>query len=124
MSVAILRQGDYLIASVRSDLSDGEVIELRNVLAERVRAERTRGIVIDVSVLDVIDSFVARALRAIAATAKLRGAETVIAGIRPDVAIAMVHFSLDLAPLRAALDLNEALELLDRLVTGGGADGG
>lgn len=124
MSVAILRQGDYLIASVRSDLSDGEVIELRNVLAERVRAERTRGIVIDVSVLDVIDSFVARALRAIAATAKLRGAETVIAGIRPDVAIAMVHFSLDLAPLRAALDLDEALELLDRLVTGGGADGG
>lgn len=124
MSVAILRQGDYLIASVRSDLSDGEVIELRNVLAERVRAERTRGIVIDVSVLDVIDSFVARALRAIAATAKLRGAETVIAGIRPDVAIAMVQFSLDLAPLRAALDLDEALELLDRLVTGGGADGG
>jgi rsbT antagonist protein RsbS len=123
VSVAILRQGDYLIASVRSDLSDGEVIGLRNALAERVRAERTLGIVIDVSVLDVIDSFVARALRAIAATAKLRGAETVVAGVRPDVAIAMVHFSLDLAPLQAALDLDEALELLDRLVARGGAGG-
>jgi rsbT antagonist protein RsbS len=123
VSVAILRQGDYLIASIRSDLSDGEVIGLRNALAERVRTERTRGIVIDVSVLDVIDSFVARALRAIAATAKLRGAETVVAGIRPDVAIAMVHFSLDLAPLRAALDLDEALRLLNGLATGGGGDG-
>ena len=120
MSVAILRQGDYLIASVRSDLSDGEVIELRNALAERVRAERTRGIIIDVSVLDVIDSFVARALRAIAETARLRGAETVVAGIRPDVAIAMVHFNLDLAPLRAALDLGEALQLLNLAAEGGG----
>jgi rsbT antagonist protein RsbS len=122
VSVAILRQGDYLIASVRSDLSDGEVIELRNALAERVRAERTRGIIIDVSVLDVIDSFVARALRAIAETARLRGAETVVAGIRPDVAIAMVHFNLDLAPLRAALDLGEALGLLNLLAAEGGGD--
>jgi rsbT antagonist protein RsbS len=123
VSVAILRQGDYLIASVRSDLSDGEVIELRNALAERVRAERTRGIIIDVSVLDVIDSFVARALRAIAETARLRGAETVLAGIRPDVAIAMVHFNLDLAPLRAALDLGEALQLLNLLAAEDGGDG-
>jgi rsbT antagonist protein RsbS len=123
VSVAILRQGDYLIASIRSDLSDGEVIGLRNALAERVKTERTLGIIIDVSVLDVIDSFVARALRAIAATAKLRGAETVVAGIRPDVAIAMVHFSLDLAPLRAALDLDEALGLLNRLTARGGGDG-
>jgi rsbT antagonist protein RsbS len=123
VSVAILRQGDYLIASIRSDLSDREVIGLRNALADRVRAERTRGIVIDVSVLDVIDSFVARGLRAIAATAKLRGAETVVAGIRPDVAIAMVHFSLDLAPLRAALDLDEELKLLNRLAAGDGGDG-
>jgi rsbT antagonist protein RsbS len=122
VSVAILRQGDYLIASVRSDLTDGEVIELRNALAERVRAERTRGIIIDVSVLDVIDSFVARALRAIAETARLRGAETVVAGIRPDVAIAMVHFNLDLAPLRAALDLGEALGLLNLLAAEGGGD--
>jgi len=113
LSVAILRQGDYLIASVQNDLSDAEVLELRDDLAERVGRQRARGIVVDVSALDVIDSFVARALRALAATARLRGAETIIVGIQPDVAIAMVHFKLNLAPLRTALDLDEALALLD-----------
>ena len=69
---------------------------------------RARGIVIDVAALDVIDSFVARSLRSIVLTARLRGAETVIVGIRPDVAIAMVQFRLNLEPLRVALDLDEA----------------
>lgn len=123
MSVALLRQGEYLIASVQSDLTDHEVVRFRDEVSRRVGTERIRGIVIDVSVLDVIDSFVARALRAIAATAALRGAQTVIAGIRPEVAIAMVHFRLDLAPLRAALDLDEALLLLDRGAAEGGGDG-
>ena len=123
MSVAINRQGDYLIASIQSDLSDSEVLELRRELAERVGAERSRGIVIDVAALDVIDSFVARALRAIVLTAKLRGADTVIVGIQPDVAIAMVQFRLNLEPLRVALDLDEALAMLDRL-TGKGAEDG
>ena len=63
MSVAILREGDYLIASIQSDLSDREVVELRNELTELVGIHRARGIVIDVAALDVIDSFVARALR-------------------------------------------------------------
>ena len=112
-SVAILPQGDYLIASVQSDLSDGEVLELRDTLADRVGRHRARGIVVDVTALDVIDSFVARSLRSLAITAKLRGAETVIVGIQPDVAIALVQFKLNLAPLRTALDLDEAIELLD-----------
>jgi rsbT antagonist protein RsbS len=118
MSVAILRQGEYLIASIQSDLSDSQVLELRNELSELVGRHRARGIVIDVAALDVIDSFVARALRSIVLTAKLRGAETVIVGIRPDVAIAMVQFRLNLGPLRVALDLDEARELLDRLTRG------
>ena len=114
MSVAILRQGDYLIASIQSDLSDSEVLVLRDDLAERVGRSRSTGVVVDVAALDVIDSFVARALRSIAVTARLRGASTVIVGIQPDVAIAMVQFRLNLAPLHAALDLDEALALLDR----------
>ena len=76
---------------------------------------RARGLIIDVGALDVIDSFVARSLRALAMTAKLRGAETVIVAIEPDVAVAMVHFHLNLKPLRATLDLDDALALLDRL---------
>ena len=124
MSVAILRQGEYLIASIQSDLSDSEVIDLRQELAELVGRHRARGIVIDVSALEVIDSFVARSLRAIVLTAKLRGAATVIVGIEPDVAIAMVQFRLNLESLRAVLDLDEAVALLDRLTHGEDPDGG
>jgi rsbT antagonist protein RsbS len=113
MSVAILRKGECFIASIQSDLSDPEVLALRDDLIERVGRFRARGIVVDVSALDVIDSFVARALRSIALTAKLRGAHTVIVGIQPDVAVAIVQFRLNLEPLRTALDLEEALALLE-----------
>jgi rsbT antagonist protein RsbS len=124
MSVAILRQGDVLIASIRSDLSDGQLLALRDDLAERVGAERIRGIVLDVGALDVIDSFVARSLRSIVQSVRLRGTETVITGIRPDVAIAMVQFRLNLEPLRAVLDLDEAVAILDGLAHGEDPDGG
>jgi len=124
MSVAIQRQGDYVIASIQSDLSDSEVLELRHELAEMVGRHRSHGIVIDVAALDVIDSFVARALRSIVLTARLRGADTVIVGIQPDVAIAMVQFRLNLEPLRVALDLDAAIALLDRLTQGDAVDGG
>ncbi len=123
MSVAILKQGDYLIASIQSDLSDTEVLELRQELSELVGKRRAHGIVIDVAALEVIDSFVARALRSIVITAKLRGAETVIVGIQPDVAIAMVQFRLNLEPLRVALDLDAAKALLDRLISGDAVNG-
>jgi rsbT antagonist protein RsbS len=118
VSVAILRQGDYLIASVQSDLTDSQVMDLRDDLTERVGVHRARGIVLDVGGLDVIDSFVARSLRSIAVSAKLRGAETIIVGVQPEVAIAMVHFDLNLEPLRTALDLDEALALLEELSPG------
>lgn len=118
MSVAILHQGDVLIASVQSDLSDTEVLAFRDDVAERIGRHRARGIIVDVGALEVIDSFVARSLRAIAITAQLRGAQTIVVGIQPDVAIAMVHFDLNLEPLRTALDLDEALEALARLPEG------
>jgi rsbT antagonist protein RsbS len=123
MSVAILQQGDYLIASIQFDLTDAQVLELRDDLSERIGRSRARGLIIDVAALDVIDSFVARSLGSIAVTARLRGAETIIVGIEPDVAIAMVQFDLDLEPLRTALDLDEALTLLDRRTQRDGEDG-
>jgi len=124
MSVAILRQGDVLIASIRADLSDGQLLALRDDLAERTGADRIRGVVLDVGALDVIDSFVARSLRSIVEALRLRGTETVIVGIRPDVAIAMVQFRLNLEALRAVLDLDEAVALLDQLTDREDADGG
>src|SRR5919199_5792795 len=121
--VAILLQGEYLIASVQGDLSDSEVLELRDDVAERVGRHRVRGVVVDVAAIDVIDSFVARSLQSLAVTARLRGAETVIVGIQPDVAIAMVQFQLNLEPLHTALDLDEALTMLDRRTRGDAEDG-
>lgn len=123
MSVAILRQGDHLIASIQSDLSDSEILRFRDELAERVGRERARGVIVDVSALDVIDSFVARSLQSLAVIARLRGAETVIVGIRPDIAIALVQFNLDLRPLKTAHDLDEARAVLERAEFRGSVDG-
>jgi rsbT antagonist protein RsbS len=115
MHVPVLKQGDYLIASVQSVLSDADLLQLRDDLSERVGRFRSRGVIIDVTVLDVIDSFATRTLRAIAHMLKLRGAETVIVGIQPDVAFAMVQLGLTLEGVGTALDLEEGLAYLDRL---------
>jgi rsbT antagonist protein RsbS len=116
MHVPILKQGNYLIASVQSVLSDADLVQLRDDLAERVGQFRSRGVIIDVTVLDVIDSFATRTLRAVAHMLKLRGAETVIVGIQPDVAFAMVQLGLTLEGVGTALDLEEGLAYLDRLI--------
>lgn len=115
MHVPILKQREYLIASVQSVLSDADLLQLRDDLAERVGEFRSRGVIVDVTVLDVIDSFATRMLRAIAHMLKLRGAETVIVGIQPDVAFAMVQLGLTLEGVGTALDLEEGLTYLDRL---------
>jgi len=115
MHVPVLKQGGYLIASIQSVLSDADLLQLRDDLADRVGTFRSRGVIIDVTVLDVIDSFATRTLRAIAHMLKLRGAETVIVGIQPDVAFAMVQLGLTLEGVGTALDLEEGLVYLGRL---------
>src|SRR5882724_6525615 len=115
MHVPVLKQGGYLIASVQSVLSDADLLQLRDDLAERVGQFRSRGVIIDVTVLDVIDSFATRTLRAVAHMLKLRGAETVIVGIQPDVAFAMVQLGLTLEGVGTALDFEEGLAYLNRL---------
>lgn len=87
-------------------------------VVRRIGEERSRGIVIDVAALDVLDSFGTRCLRNLAHMASLRGAETVIVGIQPDVAFAMVRLGTDLQ-LHTALDLEEGLELLEEITSGG-----
>lgn len=116
MHVPVLKQGEFLIASVQSVLSDADLVQLRDDLADRVGEVRSRGVIIDVTVLDVIDSFATRTLRAVAHMLKLRGAETVIVGIQPDVAFAMVQLGLTLEGVGTALDLEEGLAYLDRLI--------
>jgi rsbT antagonist protein RsbS len=112
MPVPILKQGDTLIASVVAALTDDDLIALRDELAQRIGKVRARGVVIDVTALDVLDSFATRTLRGIAYTAKLRGAETVIVGIQPDVAFAMVQLGLGMEGVSTALDLEQGLAML------------
>jgi len=114
MRVPILKQGDYLIASIQSALSDQDLMQLRDDLAEQAGRFRSRGIIIDVTVLDVMDSFACRTLRSIAHILRLRGARTAIVGIQPDVAFAMVQLGLALGEVQTALDLEEGLVLLSR----------
>ncbi len=122
MSVPILKQGGVLIISVQA-VTDHDLIQLKDDLAEQVGRFHSLGVVIDVSALDVMDSFTTRTLGAIAQTTRLRGAETVIVGIQPDVAFAMMQLGLALDDVATALDLEEGVELLAARKRGSG-DGG
>jgi rsbT antagonist protein RsbS len=124
MPVPILKQGEVLIVSVQAALTDRDLVDLKNELAEKVGQFRSRGVVIDVSQLDVMDSFATRTLRGIAQTTKLRGASTVIVGIQPDVAFAMVQLGLALDGVDTALDLDEGLELLNHQMRKGDVGSG
>jgi rsbT antagonist protein RsbS len=116
MLVSILRQGGYLIASVHEALNDTEIVRFQNDLVEQIGRYRAQGVIIDVAALDVLDSFGSRTLRNLAHAARLRGAETVIVGIQPTVAFAMVQLGMHLDNVHTALDLEEGLEYLERLL--------
>ena len=112
MPVPILKQGEMLIASMQSNLNDQDLMQLKDEIADKIGRFKSRGVVLDVSIVDVLDSFATRTLRSIAQTARLRGAETVIVGIQPDVAIAMVQLGLTLDGVLTALDFEEGMDLL------------
>ncbi len=120
MPVPILKQGEILIASIQSALSDHDLVQLRDDLADRVGRFRSSGVIIDVTALDVLDSFATRTLRGIAQTTRLRGAQTVIVGIQPEVAMAMVQLGLALDNVPTVLDLEEGLALLAATIAQGG----
>jgi len=114
--VSILRQGSYLIASVHTALDDSEMIRFQNDLIEQIGKHRSQGVIIDVAALDVLDSFGSKTLRNIAEMARLRGAVTVIVGIQPDVAFAMVQLGMGTGTVPTALDLEEGLVFLNSRV--------
>jgi rsbT antagonist protein RsbS len=124
MPVPILKQGAILIATVQAALTDSETERLRYDLMERVSRFRAQGIIVDVTAIDVMDSFAARSLRTIAHMTRLRGADTVIVGLQPEVAFAMVQLGLAFDDMNTALDLEEGLALLNRKSTIGRDGGG
>jgi rsbT antagonist protein RsbS len=112
MRASILKQGKILIASVQGSMSDADLVQLREELLQDVRRHRATGVVIDVALLDVMDSFAARTLRSITQVVRLLGAEAIVVGIQPDVAFAMVQLGLTMAGTSTALDLEEGLAQL------------
>jgi rsbT antagonist protein RsbS len=113
--VSILRQGDTLVASVHTALDDSEMIRFQDDLIRQIGEHRARGVIIDVAALDVLDSFGSRTLRTIAEMARMRGAVTVIVGIQPEVAYAMVRLGMGMGSVATALDLEEGLAHLAQL---------
>jgi rsbT antagonist protein RsbS len=116
MAVPILKQGPYLIASIQAAMSDSDAIQLQDDLMEGVGRYRSKGIIVDVTALDLMDSFAGRTLRTIAHMTRLRGAVTVIVGIQPEVAFAMVQLGMSLEEVDTALDLEEGLSYLDNVI--------
>jgi len=113
LRVSILKQGGCLVASIHSALDDAQLLRFRADLLEQIGHNRSQGVIIDVAALDVIDSFACHTLRTLAQVARLRGAETIVVGIQPDIALAMVRLGTTLHPARTALDLEEGLAYLD-----------
>lgn len=112
MSTPILKIGPHLVVTVQDELTDSGWTSLRDTLLKRASAERTTGVVIDLSSMDVMDSFATRLLDGLAAMLRLRGVETVVAGIQPSVAFAMAQLGLRLEFSGTALDLDDAIDSL------------
>jgi rsbT antagonist protein RsbS len=114
VQVPILKQGAFLIVTIQSALTDADLLQLRENTVAQVGKYRSLGVIIDVTSLDVMDSFATRTLTEISHMIRLRGAETVIVGIQPQVAFALVQLGLNLAGVATALDLEEGLAFLNR----------
>ena len=123
MRIPILKQGGYLIAIVQPATTDTDLEKLRDDLLAMVCAVRARGVIIDVTSLDVLDSFASRSLTSLGQMVKLRGADAVVVGIQPDVAFAMVQLGLTLPGIATALDLEEGLQILKERENRGPAHG-
>ena len=110
--VPILKIGDVLLVSIQIDLQDQSVLALQEDLAERIVATGAHGVIIDITAVDIVDSFIGRMFATIAAMSRLMDAETVVVGMRPAVAITLVELGLSLGGVRTALDLEEGMRLL------------
>ncbi|KAB2592849.1 STAS domain-containing protein [Streptomyces cyaneofuscatus] len=116
--VPVLRIGDVLLVSIQVDLEDQTVLNLQEDLAEQIVSRAARGVVIDITAVEIVDSFVGRMLATIASISRLLDAETVVVGMRPAVAITLVELGLSLGGVRTALDLEKGLALLRRSAAG------
>lgn len=111
--VPVLKIGDVLLVSVQIDLEDQTAVALQEDLADRIVATGARGVLIDISGLDIVDSFIGRMLATIASVSRVLDAETVVVGMRPAVAITLVELGLSLEGIRTALNVERGLAVLE-----------
>jgi rsbT antagonist protein RsbS len=118
--IPILKMGDYLLVTIQVDMHDRLAMALQDDLTERIAKTQARGVLIDISSLEIVDSFIGRMLGNIAAMSRVLDAETVVVGMRPAVAITLVELGLSLPGVRTALNVEQGMSMLQ----GAGAERG
>jgi rsbT antagonist protein RsbS len=112
--IPILKIGEILLVSIQVDMDDHTALALQDDLTERIVDTRAHGVIIDITALDIVDSFIGRMLSTIASVSRVLDAETVVVGMRPAVAITLVELGLSLTGVRTALNVERGMELLAR----------
>ncbi len=120
--IPILKMGEYLLVSIQVDMHDRLALQLQDDLTSRIAATSARGVLIDISALEMVDSFIGRALGIIAAMSRILDAETVVVGMRPAVAITLVELGMSLAGVRTALNVERGMEMLSASLDSSGRD--
>ncbi|MET8139774.1 STAS domain-containing protein [Sphaerisporangium sp. NPDC005288] len=113
--IPILKLGDILIVTIQIDLEDQSVLALQEDLSDMVVSTGAHGVIIDITAVDIVDSFIGRVLATIAGVARMLDAQTVVVGMRPAVAITLVELGLSLGGVRTALNLEKGIALLDHV---------
>lgn len=112
--IPILKMGKYLLVTIQVDMHDRLAVVLQDDLTMRIVKDRAKGVLIDISSLEVVDSFIGRMLGSIASMSRMLGAETVVVGMKPAVAITMVELGLSLSEVRTALNVEKGMEILEK----------
>lgn len=110
--VSIIRLGENMIVTLQDELSDGQILEMQDQIALTIQQSGAQGLLLDVTLLDVVDSFMGHTLNQIAAIARLMGTKTVVVGLRPGVVMTLVELGLELPHIQTALDVEQGLALL------------
>src|SRR5712675_2464261 len=110
--IPILRMGQFLLVTIQVDMHDRLAVQLQDDLTQKISECSSRGVLIDISTLEIVDSFIGRMLANIAAMARVLDAETVVVGMQPSVAITLVELGLSLPGIRTALNIDRGMELL------------
>ena len=114
--IPILRMGKYLLVTIQVDMHDRLAMQLQEDLTTRIAKEQSRGVLIDISALDIVDSFIGRMLSDIAGMSRVLDAQTVVVGMQPAVAITLVELGLSLHGVRTALDVERGMKLLEESI--------